>query len=388
MTSVNKPQKSFILLLLSVLVVFQGKATFRNLSRYSDMCEKSFSRWYRRSFDFLTFNYLILLDLFSEADELIAALDASFMNKSGKHTPGLGQFWSGCAGRSEKGLELSLLSIVDLKSNTAYALNAQQTIDQKGKTRVDLYAQQVISAREKLKNLNIKYLAVDAYYFKKKFVSAIRESCLDLHIIGKLRHDANLLWPWKGRYCGKGRPKTYDGKVDFNRHLARFTFAGMAEKETEIHTAKLYSKCLGCWIRVVMLRFQKEEKTCYALLYSTDTELDAMTVIKYYKARFQIEFFFRDAKQFTGLTDCQARKKEAIHTHINASCSALNALKLEDQREKNTREKTVISISSWKRLKFNQNLLERLFSKLGLSLNDEKVRNIYTQFSKYGAIAA
>ena len=95
-----------------------------------------------------------------------------------------------------------------------------------------------------------------------------------------------------------------------------------------------------------MLRFQTEHKTSYALLYSTDTELDAMKVVKYYKARFQIEFFFRDAKQFTGLTDCQARNKEAIHTHINASCSALNALKLEDQREKNTREKTIISISS------------------------------------------
>lgn len=388
MSCVNKPQKSFILLLLSVLVVFQGKATFRNLSRYSDLCEKSFSRWYRRSFDFLTFNALMLLDLFSKTDELIAALDASFMDKSGKHTSGLGKFWSGCAGQAKKGLEISLLSIVDLKSNTAYALDAQQTIDKKGKTRVDLYAQQVIAAREKLNQLNIRYLAVDAYYFKKKFVFAVRDECIDLHVIGKLRHDANLLWPWEGGYSGKGRPKIYDGKVDFNRHLSRFTYVGMLDKETEIHTAKVYSQCLECWVCVVMLRFQKKHKTSYALLYSTDTELDAMTLVKYYKARFQIEFFFRDAKQFTGLTDCQARKKEAIHTHINASCSALNALKLEDQRKKNTREKSVISISSWKRLKFNQNLLCRLFSKLGFSLNDEKVRDIYAEFSKYGAIAA
>ena len=36
----------------------------------------------------------------------------------------------------------------------------------------------------------------------------------------------------------------------------------------------------------------------------------------YYKARFQIEFVFRDAKQYTGLLDCQSCKKEAIHTHI------------------------------------------------------------------------
>ena len=88
-----------------------------------------------------------------------------------------------------------MLSILDLKFNTAYALNTQQTIDQNRKTRVDLYAQQVIATREKLNQLNIKYLAVDAYYFKKRFVLAVREAYFGLQIIGKLRHDANLLMP-------------------------------------------------------------------------------------------------------------------------------------------------------------------------------------------------
>ena len=90
---VNKPQKIFIALLLSALVIFQGKATFRNLSRYSSMSEKRFSRWYGRSFEFPTFNCLMLSDLLSKSDELIAALDASFMTKSGKFTEGFGMFW-------------------------------------------------------------------------------------------------------------------------------------------------------------------------------------------------------------------------------------------------------------------------------------------------------
>ena len=124
------------------------------------------------------------------------------------------------------------------------------------------------------------------------------------------------------------------------------------------------------------------------MLYSTDTELEAMTLIKYYKARFQIEFFFRDAKQYTGLTDCQSCRKEAIHTQINASCAALNLLKLEDIKKKNTQEKTVISIASWKRLKFNQHFMCRVFEKLGLPLSDEKVMDTYELFSRYGAIAA
>ncbi len=39
-----------------------------------------------------------------------------------------------------------------------------------------------------------------------------------------------------------------------------------------------------------MLRIPRGDKMGMALLFSTDTELDAMTIIRYYKARFQIEF--------------------------------------------------------------------------------------------------
>ena len=50
-------------------------------------------------------------------------------------------------------------------------------------------------------------------------------------------------------------------------------------------------------------RFQRcyskafEKKVSIALLYSTATKLDAMTLVSYsyYKARFQIECIFRDA---------------------------------------------------------------------------------------------
>ena len=146
MSSVKKPQRTFIMALLSTLALFQGKATFRNLSRYSDSSEKRFSRWYRRAFDFVALNWLTLeKSLLSSKEEWIAALDASFIRKSGQKTDGLGMFYNGCAGKAERGLEISLLSLVNLSSNTAYALDARQTVDQKRKTRVDLYAGQVTS---------------------------------------------------------------------------------------------------------------------------------------------------------------------------------------------------------------------------------------------------
>lgn len=234
--------------------------------------------------------------------------------------------------------------------------------------------------------MGMSYLAVDAYYFKEKFVSPV--TATGLQVVGKLRRDADLLWLYTGTYPGRGRPKIYDGKVCFENDLHRFTYSGALETGEEVWTAIVHSKCLKRSIRLVMLRMQRREKVGIALLYSTDTELNAMTLISYYKARFQIEFIFRDAKQYTGLMDCQSRKKEAIHTHINASFSALNLLKLEDRRDKGTNDQTVISIASWKRRKFNQHLMCRVFDDLGIAINDEKVMDTYQRFSNYGAIAA
>jgi hypothetical protein len=55
----------------------------------------------------------------------------------------------------------------------------------------------------------------------------------------------------------------------------------------------------------VVVRHQSTGR--YARLFSTAVALSAQPIYRYDQARFQIEFLFRDAKQFTGLSDCQAR---------------------------------------------------------------------------------
>ena len=79
MSSVKKPQRLFLMRLFSVLSMFQGKATFRNPSRYSEMDEKRFSRWYRRTFDFAQFNALLIDHELPGDHERIVAIDASFI---------------------------------------------------------------------------------------------------------------------------------------------------------------------------------------------------------------------------------------------------------------------------------------------------------------------
>ena len=72
---------------------------------------------------------------------------------------------------------------------------------------------------------------------------------------------------------------------------------------------------------VVLVDERNKDKKKYTILFSTDTELDAKTLVRYYKARFQIEFIFRDAKQFTGLPVCLLACLRA-DTHRQAQAGA------------------------------------------------------------------
>jgi len=112
-----------------------------------------------------------------------------------------------------------------------------------------------------------------------------------------------------------------------------------------------------------------QKKLYPRILFSTDLKLAAKDIYRFYKARFQIEFLFRDAKQFTGLSYCQARCSEALLFHFNAAMTALNLLKLEDRKHAFYTERSVISIASWKIRKANKHLLERFSSILGLDFS-------------------
>ena len=102
------------------------------------------------------------------------------------------------------------------------------------------------------------------------------------------------------------------------------------------------------------------------------------------QARFQIEFLFRDAKQFTGLCDCQARSEKALHHHFNASFSALNLLKWQDRQY--APQRTPISIASWKRRCFNVLFMERIFSNSAFDLTSIKSSTEYQKLCNFGVI--
>ena len=121
----SKWQSDFIALLLTLILALPGRMTFRNMSRYSNRHERTFARQFAKSFDWLSFNQA-LLEPVLDAPVLIVT-DCSFITKSGKKTYGLDLFWNGSGARTERGLELSVIALIDQQRRDAYTISARQT---------------------------------------------------------------------------------------------------------------------------------------------------------------------------------------------------------------------------------------------------------------------
>ena len=319
--------------------------------------------------------------MIAESTCVVAALDCSFINKSGDKTYGLGKYWNGKQGKAERGLEISTLAIVDVGYKTAYHVSTQQTPPHcaANETRVDEYVRHFNEDCWALPK-QVRYVVTDAYYTKTLITEAILEK--GLHQIGKLRHDANLRYLYQGPQKAKGRPRQYDGKFKLGE-TARLSFVAHQEG-VDIYTAVVNCVHLKQAIRLVYVEKKLAQGTKRALLFSTDTSLDALSLYRYYQARFQIEFLFRDAKQFTGLGDCQARSEQALYNHFNASFTALNLLKWQDRQM--SPQRTPISIASWKRRCFNVLFMERIFSNSAFDLSFIKSTPAYHDLCNFGEI--
>ena len=114
-----------------------------------------------------------------------------------------------------------------------------------------------------------------------------------------------------------------------------------------VYTRILYHLTFKRNIRVVLL--YNHTNNSYCLLFSTDTQLDAMKIYRWYKSRLQIEFLFRDAKQYTGFSHCQSIKKKSLEFHFNTSLTAINLAKAEIIEANNGKPVETFSIMALKR---------------------------------------
>jgi hypothetical protein len=356
------------------------------MSRYSSSHEKTFSRWYDRPFDWVSLNKAAITQGVPPEHEQALAIDASFIPKSGKQTYGLDRFWNGCHSRAEKGLELSTVAWLDITGNCAYALSVEQTPPSEehsgpDATRIDAYLDQFTRLVTAQDLRPLRYLIADGGYSHQKFVTGV--CALGWHQIGKLRADANLRYLYHSpKRPGRGRQKTYDGKVNWG-DLSRFERLETEDEYTVFYHQVLNHVKFKMNLKVVVVVNTRANR--YVVLFSTDVTLDALTLYRSYKARFQIEFLFRDSKQFTGLMDCQARSKVKLNFHFNASLTAASFAKLEG-RQQDPYGNHAFSMASLQRRAFNQHLLDRICEHLAHGLSLEKSSPDYEALCNYGVI--
>ena len=86
--------------------------------------------------------------------------------------------------------------------------------------------------------------------------------------------------------------------------------------------------------------------------------------LQYYKGRFQIDFLFSNAKQFTGLTHSQARSESKLHFHFDTMIKAVFIAK-------------VIYESGLKRFFIAKLCVIKIFSNSDSDMSCKKINQVY-----------
>ena len=330
------------------------------------------------------------MDQYLSQDRIIA-FDPSYVRKSGKHTPGVGYFHSGCAGGRRWGLEFSGIAVVDLEDKTALHLEAVQTVDKADQeSLLDYYASIIELRAAQLRGVS-RYVVADAYFSRDPFVGQLTGSGFDL--ITRLRQDVRLRYFYQGTYSGKGRPKTYDGKVNpLDLRMDIFQICDQAQDGSWISYQAVVQ--VQAWKRSAkiviqhMLDAQTDQVIGYRIYASTDTEITGQKLVHAYRCRYQQEFLFRDAKQHTGLEHGQARSWRKIDFHLNISMTIVSLAKAAHHLSLPAEQRGAFSMADIKTRYANKYIALRIFSMCGFCPNMKKIQNAWPKIINFASRAA
>ena len=375
---IRKSRRGFLTVLFLTVFALRGRLTFTNMARFSPLHEHTFRRHFARPFDWVAFNQAVIDLAAIKQQPRIGVFDCSFIAKSGKHTYGLDRFWSSCHDRPKRGLEISLLGMIATETGESFALDVVQTPPELSTdeaaaySRVDFYMEQFLDLLGELEG--VEFMVGDGNYARSKVFDTLTGA--DKHLITRLRCDANLRYLHDGsrRPGQRGRTPRYAGKVDWKHlDLSRFEYVGTLadHRHVALYTQVLNSPYYKRDFRVVVLINRRTGK--YVVLASTDVDQAPEDLVAYYRLRFQVEFLFRDAKQFTGLEHCQARSEAKLDFHFNMSLAAVNLARL-------VAAGSGLSLNSYVRGQYNRFVVAQVLVQLGLEaeydLNDPLLRPI------------
>jgi putative transposase len=304
--------------------------------------------------------------LFQKDDVYLLGGDETVVTKAGKHTHGLDRFFASLYGKCVPGVAFFTLSLISTTQRRSFPLAVEhivRTAEEKAALRPKTAATPKAQAAPKRKVgrpkgsstkakatvelspeltriqtlilqllerigalLPLTYLVLDGH-FGNNAALQMAQQC-KLHLISKLRCDSALYLPYDGPYAGRGPRRIYGDKLDPRaipeRYLRHTSVADGIETRTYQVEARHKSIAVPLNVVVILKTNLKSQAQAHIILFSSDLLVSWDKLIDYYCLRFQLEFNFRDAKQYWGLEDFMTTSPSGVTNAANLSLFMVN----------------------------------------------------------------
>ena len=348
------------------VLAMTGGVTMRNISRWTSKggSYRTIQRFYNTLIPWGTLCWVFFrTHLFDPESVYLFAGDESILPKSGDDTHGLSRFFSSTLGNQTiPGLAFFALSIISVKARRSYPMLIEQVVrgeasqtpknatvskssqtkgkpghpkGSKNRNKTEVILNETLKQFQSMLKtvlatlngfLRIEYFLFDGYFGNNQALQRVRDC--GLHLISKLRRDAALYLLPTTPYQGRGRPALYGERLNPKEIDEKYRVSTQTQGNitTEVYQMPCRHKRFPDPLNVVCLlkTNAKTRETSHLLLFTSDLDMAAETIIDYYSLRFQIEFNFRDAKQFWGLDDFMNVKEIPVSTAANLSMFMVN----------------------------------------------------------------
>jgi hypothetical protein len=351
------------------ILVMSGRVTMLGISRWAGPggSYRTVQRFFSQALPWAMLFWVFFRQHIYRPDEVyLLAGDEVVATKAGKHTHGLDRFFSSLYGKPVPGLAFFTLSLVSTQQRRSFPIRVEQVVRsaaEKAASKAKADAKQLTPATAKRrlgrpkgsKNtpkadvtltpelvritgmlgallkliagfISLTYLVLDGHFGNNNALHMARRS--NLHLISKLRCDAALYFPYTGPYAGRGPRRKYGHKVDYTKmpeqYLKETTVEGHIH--THVYQAQLLHKEFAQPLNVVIIVKTNlhTQAQAHVILFSSDLTLANTSLVDYYGLRFQIEFNFRDAKQYWGLGDFMNVTPTGVTNAANLSLFMVN----------------------------------------------------------------
>jgi hypothetical protein len=352
------------------MLAASGRITMLGLSRWTEKggSYRTLQRFYWSELPWKAIHWLLFrLKFLHPGDEYFIAGDEVVASKAGKETHGLDRFFSGIQQRVISGLSFFTFSLVNVREERSYPLHVTQVVrsaeekaasqakakakntapkmvekrkrgrpkGSKNKTRKEpVLNPELLRIQTALKSLLetiagyllLTYVVMDGHFGNYPSACMVRQT--GLHLISKMRSDAALYLPFEGEHKQRGPKPRHGAKIDVRKMDDKYLKETSIENDlrTDIYQGQFINKEFDFPLNVVIIvkTNLKTSMQAHVILFSTDLEHTYDKIIKYYSLRFQIEFNFRDAKQYWGLEDFMNVKETAVTNAANLSLFMVN----------------------------------------------------------------